>query len=400
MNIEASVIVTPIVVKSSVTLRPSLVIEQNFTIASPLVVVQEITIESKSSDAAGHGVAALGLSAQARGYALRTGSGTAPLGLSIDAVGSKRSSGSGSAAIGLSAEAEGEAPGVDAAEGGGIAALGLITEAVGRKPSGGSASMAMTLSTVAVGLKPSGGSGTSPMTMTAEAIGSKPSGGDGPAAMLLTAEADGEAPATGSTPPTIVGTATTGTPAAATSFSITKPTSAAEGEQLWAHIQLTADRTITLPSGWNFAYQNINSGAGRAAVIWKLLGAGEPSSYTINLSGSAAAAWGCVRVSGANSTPVNVSSNNTTINSWTSPAVTTTVDNCLVLRCHAISRSRAIIAPSGTTSIFNVNNGSGASVGMAHETLATAGTTGTRAFTYSSGTADRPVNGTVAIAPA
>ena len=161
----------------------------------------------------------------------------------------------------------------------------------------------------------------------------------------------------------------------ATSLPISTPLVNA-GDLLIAAIATDEDTSATLsaPSGWT----SINSPGSYSSAVtlgawWRIATATEPASYTFTWAGGQQAYGWMMRFTGNNSTsPING-----TPSVWggssstpTSPAVTTTVDNCLILRLGAFDGNDVNTLPepgnpglSGHTAITMETSGASGSVG-------------------------------------
>jgi type II secretory pathway pseudopilin PulG len=123
------------------------------------------------------------------------------------------------------------------------------------------------------------------------------------------------------------------------------------GDLLIAAVATDEDTSTTLsaPSGWTL----INRGSYNSAVTlgawWRIATATEPASHTFTWTGGQQAYGWMMRFTGHNSTsPINTSSATGGSSSTpTSPAVTTTVDNCLILRLGAFNNDDVVIDSPG-----------------------------------------------------
>jgi type II secretory pathway pseudopilin PulG len=123
-----------------------------------------------------------------------------------------------------------------------------------------------------------------------------------------------------------------------TSLAVSRPTVTA-GNLLIAAVATDGDTssTITAPSGWTLIDRGSYGSAVTLAAWWKIATAAEPASYTFSWTGSQQSYGWMMRFIGNNTTsPINASAaTGGSSSSPTSPAVTTTVDNCLILRLGA-----------------------------------------------------------------
>jgi hypothetical protein len=138
-------------------------------------------------------------------------------------------------------------------------------------------------------------------------------------------------------------------------LSITIPTPAVNtGDLLIAAVATNGDTSASIAAPADQGWTQIDSGACSGAVTlaawWKIVGASEPSSHTFAWTGAAEQAYGWMMCfSGQDAAnPINVSqSYNDSSNTPTSPAVTTTVSNCLILRLGAFDDNSIVIDSPG-----------------------------------------------------
>jgi hypothetical protein len=144
--------------------------------------------------------------------------------------------------------------------------------------------------------------------------------------------------------------------------SITIPTPATNSGDLLIAAVATDEDTSALISapdgqGWTLIDRGTSSGAVTLAVWQKMAGSSEPLSYTFTWNGSdntgpseQAYGW-MMRFSGQDATnPINVSQfYNDSSSTPTSPAVNTTVNNCLILRLGAFDDNSITVGNPGLT---------------------------------------------------
>ncbi|NIL95827.1 MAG: hypothetical protein GTO62_01460 [Planctomycetales bacterium] len=122
---------------------------------------------------------------------------------------------------------------------------------------------------------------------------------------------------------------------AVTSITIDKPPSVAVGELMVAHLMVTDDRTVaSVPTGWA-EIQNAYHANNRTVSYWKRFEAGDPANFTWSFNASAECGGSILRITGAiaSGNPIDDSSKNqgsSNTSNW--PALTTTVDDCLIVR--------------------------------------------------------------------
>jgi hypothetical protein len=114
--------------------------------------------------------------------------------------------------------------------------------------------------------------------------------------------------------------------------------------------------TITPPSGWTLLTRTDNSTTVSLATYWKAASASEPATTTWGLGGLVIAIT-ILAYSGVNASPVetyNTDPGGTSGTSPASPAVTTSLNNCLIIRAYAVAVLSAgasvnITPPTGYT---------------------------------------------------
>jgi len=185
-------------------------------------------------------------------------------------------------------------------------------------------------------------------------------------------------------------------------LTLNKPTGTAEDDGLFACLSCHG-ATIDTLSGWTRLF-DVTTGAHHAVFDYKVAGGSEPSTYTWTLTGSTtddATAGGIDRVSGIDTAdPIDVSASTTTASntSHLCPTVTTTVDNCHVLRAIAYDNDPTSSWASATE-IWDVQavDTNEVAAAMATESQASAGATGTETVTSSWAAASESF--TVAVKP-
>jgi len=192
------------------------------------------------------------------------------------------------------------------------------------------------------------------------------------------------------------------------------------GDLLIAAVATDEDTSalISAPAGqgWtliNCGASGTSSGAVTLAVWWKIAGSSEPGSYTFtwkgsNNTGPAEQAYGwMMRFSGQDATnPINISQPYSDSSSTpTSPAVTTTVDNCIILRLGAFNDGSITVGNPGLSghTAITMNKSSSTAVsgivsgGAGYVKQSAAGSSGTSNFLLTATEAARML--TIAIAP-
>jgi hypothetical protein len=193
-----------------------------------------------------------------------------------------------------------------------------------------------------------------------------------------------------------------------TSLTISKPAGTAAGDLLVAAVVTDGDNTASLaaPAGWNVTTVVDHNRKVTLGVWWKLANAAESSSYDFTWANNEHAYGWIMRFSGHD--PVNpINANSYSEGSSASPssaAVTTTVDNSLVLHIGGFDDDDITAGDpglSGTTAINMNDSGDGtatASGGSGYIQQRIAGNSTSSSFTLTA--AEEFVTVTIAIAPA
>jgi len=164
--------------------------------------------------------------------------------------------------------------------------------------------------------------------------------------------------------------------------------------------------SLASPAGWNAVHIADQGGAVTFGVWWKLAGASEGSNYTFSWSSSEHAYGWIMRFTGHDpASPVDANSNDAGSGAApTSPSVTTTVDNALILRLGGFDDDDITADDpglSGHTAINMGDSGNGpatASGGSGYVLQPTAGASGTASFSLTG--SEQYVTVTLGIAPA
>lgn len=147
------------------------------------------------------------------------------------------------------------------------------------------------------------------------------------------------------------------------------------------YISMVSDapsQVFTAPAGYSTLYSNVatSGGTSTAAVFYKASGGSEPSTVNVTVATSERQAWVAFTV--RNDGGVNAQGTNATGSSGTAtiPAVTTTLNDCLLIGIVAVDGSGQVI--SGWSAYSLVQNASpaasGGAIAVFSTTLATAGT--------------------------
>lgn len=141
-----------------------------------------------------------------------------------------------------------------------------------------------------------------------------------------------------------------GTSGGAASIAINTPAGVVDGDVMLAFLAIGGnDATITPPAGWTLITRVDNSNIVSLVTYWISAGASPPSSYTWTGLNDITAAT-ILAYSGANSAPIDTYNSEagpfSTTTTPSSPAVTTSVDNSMVLRAYSI-----VVATTGASSV-------------------------------------------------
>lgn len=189
------------------------------------------------------------------------------------------------------------------------------------------------------------------------------------------------------------------TSSSVTSRTITKPTSTASGDLLIAAICVRAnnDGLFTFPSDWVLIADLWNSTI-TYMLAYKVAGGSEPADYTFSWTNAGRCQSLIARFTGADTTnPINVASMvNDSATPYTHPDITTTVDDCLILRAIGWQGNPTVTIAGADIWTEQEGASAGEGQGCGTEVLASAGATGTADTT---GPSAANLVATVAIAP-
>jgi type II secretory pathway pseudopilin PulG len=134
-----------------------------------------------------------------------------------------------------------------------------------------------------------------------------------------------------------------------TSLAISTPSSTAVGDLLIAAVATDGSTSLATPSDWTLIKRGTYSSAVTLGVWWKNATAAGATSHTFTWTGSQQAYGWMMRFTGHDpATPINVSADaNQTSATPTSPAVTTTVPNRLILRLGAFDDDEITVDSPG-----------------------------------------------------
>jgi hypothetical protein len=194
----------------------------------------------------------------------------------------------------------------------------------------------------------------------------------------------------------------------ATSLDIARPPGTGSGDLLIATLATDGSTvgSMSPPAGWSVIDLTVQSGGVTYGVWWKLAGASELANYTFSWSGGESAYGTVMRFTGHDaSNPIDVFTNSGGSSSTpTSPAVTTTVPNAMILRLGGFDDDDIdtdVTGLTGHTTITMDDTGNGPSTtssGAGYVLQPSAGSSGTSNFALTASEEYRAV--TIAIRPA
>jgi hypothetical protein len=158
-----------------------------------------------------------------------------------------------------------------------------------------------------------------------------------------------------------------------TSLIISTPGGALEDSLLIAAVATDGDTTASLAppggEGWTQVFLNDQSGQATIGVWWKLAGASESPSHGFSWSGPEQAYGWMMRFEGHDTTdPIDVySADGETSASPSSPFVTTTLDNCLILRLGAFDDKDITLDAPGLGGHTAITMDASEDVGVSYE---------------------------------
>lgn len=171
------------------------------------------------------------------------------------------------------------------------------------------------------------------------------------------------------------------------------------------HIAMVSDaasQVFTFPAGYTKQYSDASVNSAATAVLARKTASSEPSSFDVTLGTSERQCYIAFSVTGDGGVNATGTSGTGTGSSATCPAVTTTVDNCLLIRFVATDISAGTTLPHGTmsgwTKLAEQDTGSGGALSIHYKVLATHGTEASA--TVSMNVSEQWWAGTFAIAPA
>lgn len=183
-------------------------------------------------------------------------------------------------------------------------------------------------------------------------------------------------------------------PSGTLSLSVNVPTGTTASDVMVASIAVRPNTAaITAPAGWTLVRRvdNASATASSLAVYYRVAGASEPANYTWTFSTSTGSAGGIQTFSNVDTAaPINVDAGQNTANglTHTTPSVTTTVANAMLVTSHDFSSSATWTPPAGMNEAFDtasvtVPNTAGISIEGNYVLQPAAGATGTKGATAS-----------------
>ncbi|TMB21692.1 MAG: hypothetical protein E6J71_07790 [Deltaproteobacteria bacterium] len=192
--------------------------------------------------------------------------------------------------------------------------------------------------------------------------------------------------------------ATSNSVTSATSLSLTRPSATAANDIMLASVTTRAGSgmpTITAP-GWTSILSTNNGSTLTTATFWKVAGtaAADPGPYAFTVSSSSSVAGGISSYFDVDTTtPIDAFAGQA--NSSSTPSITTTVANTMLVAFFGRAGNSAIGAPADMSERFNVVTSGGNSSAAASETAdrvqAVAGATGAEASTGNTATISQAV---------
>src|SRR5207244_1473015 len=157
--------------------------------------------------------------------------------------------------------------------------------------------------------------------------------------------------------------ASTGTALSATSLSLLRPSGTLANDvmvaSITAHDGSSVIPTITAPAGWTLIVNTTSNGQKPAAATYGTAAGtafADPGPYTFTVSPSSRIAGGISAYFNVDTTnPINASGGAA---SSSTPSITTTVYNTMLVGCFGRSDNKAVGAPAGMTERFNVESSS------------------------------------------
>ena len=173
------------------------------------------------------------------------------------------------------------------------------------------------------------------------------------------------------------------------SITVPRPAGTAAGDLLVTIIDVRGAATVTPPSGWILAREDVSGNAVRQVTYYRIAAATEPASYRWGLSAKQGASAVSAAYGGVHTQqPLDVSGGQAAANSTTitAPSVTTTADGALLIGAFGIASNTTIGSPGGMVveSYISMNSGQNkVATQLSDQLLGGAGATGSRTATAS-----------------
>ncbi|MDR7161861.1 fibronectin type III domain-containing protein [Arthrobacter sp. BE255] len=179
---------------------------------------------------------------------------------------------------------------------------------------------------------------------------------------------------------------------ATTSHTISKPASAAEGQVCVASLAINGSTVSAAPTGWTQFAAITSISNPHLYGYYHVMGASEPASYTWTTAGSVASGGGISCYTGVNTTTpldttASVAASAVAASTGTVTGVTTTTAGAMLVGAIAINSSNTTIAitgPSGMTEVYDLG---GKRTELDDGLQAAAGSSGSKSWVWSSGSA-------------
>ena len=209
--------------------------------------------------------------------------------------------------------------------------------------------------------------------------------------------------------PTAVGSASNGSGDGRVSITIGRPGGPAAGDVMLASVVISDDDpAFTAPAGWTLVRQDTIKDLLRQAIYVKAAGASEPASYTWTVPSARRIAGGITTFDGIDDThPIDAidASLNASGTAVSSPSITTTMPNTVLVELAVVASNGSLTAPGGMVEAWEAaapgastrKNTKGAVVSLSHALQPAAGPTGTRTASVTS--AGRSIGVLLALRP-
>ncbi len=209
--------------------------------------------------------------------------------------------------------------------------------------------------------------------------------------------------------PTAVGSAFNGSGDGRVSITIGRPGGTSEGDVMLASIVISDDDpAFTAPAGWTLVRQDTIKDLLRQAIYVKAASSSEPGSYTWTVPSARRMAGGITTFDGIDDThPIDAinGSVNAAGTAVSSPSITTTMPNTVLVELAAVASDGSLTAPGGMIEAWEATapgastrkNAKGAVASLSHALQPVAGSTGGRTASVTS--AGRSIGVLLALRP-